>query len=273
MPSNTPTNTPTLTDTPTPTNSPTHTPTPTETATPTPSATAVLDHFTCYKAGATSGSVRFLGIANPPGVSLVDEFGPSTDAVKKAGVLCAPTNKLGEDPTAPTHPEHLTGYQIKPAVKPVLPTNIKVVDQFNESGLFVNAKKQAHLLVPTAKNLSATPPTPTAFVTDHFECYKIAVTSGTPKFVAVPGVTLQDQFGSMTVTVKKPAFLCNPVDKNGEYPTAPTHQEHLLCYAIKQTDPAKFTKRTGIFVNNQFGPETLDAKKPALLCVPALTTP
>ncbi len=36
-------------------------------------------------------------------------------------------------------------------------------------------------------------------VTDHFECYKIAVTSGTPKFVAVPGVTLQDQFGSMTV--------------------------------------------------------------------------
>lgn len=205
--------------------------------------------------------MKFPGIANPPGVSLVDQFGSSTDAVKKPGFLCAPTNKLGEDPTAPTHPEHLTGYPIKNLVKPVFPMNIKVVDQFNVSGLFVNAKKQAHLFVPTAKNLSATPPPPAAFVTDHFECYKTAVTSGTPKFVAGPGVTLADQFGSMTVTVKKPAFLCNPVDKNGEDATAPTHPEHLLCYAIKQTDAVKFVKRKGIFINNQFLPETLDTKE------------
>lgn len=246
----------------------------TATAAPaTPTATPMLDHFTCYKAGATSGSVKFPGIPNPPGVSLVDQFGASTDAVKKPGFLCAPTDKLDEDPTAPTHPDHLTAYPIKNLVKPVFPSHITVTDQFNANGLSVDAKKQTYLLVPTAKNLSATPPTPAAFTTDHFECYKIAVTSGTPKFVALPGVTLDDQFGPMTVTVKKPAFLCNPADKNGEDPAAPTHPNHLMCYQVKQTDAVKFAKITGVFVNNQFGPETLDVKKPALLCVPALTTP
>src|SRR6185369_10346241 len=120
------------------------TPTPTTTATPTPTATPTgnpLDHFTCYKAGATSGSAKFAGIPNPPGVTLDDAFVTGTVEVKKLKFLCAPTDKNGEDPTAPTHPEHLKGYQIKYAVKPVLPTHINVVDQFNPSGLFVDAKK------------------------------------------------------------------------------------------------------------------------------------
>jgi len=258
----------TATVTPAPTG--TDTPTPAETPTATPSP---LDHFTCYKAGATSGSVKFPGIPNPPGVSLVDQFGTSTAEVKRPKFLCAPTNKLGEDPTAPTHPEHLTGFQIRNSTAPTFPTNIKVVDQFNTGGLFVDAKRQSHLLVPTAKNLSATPPTPTMFVTDHFECYKVGVTSGTPKFMPVPGVTVQDQFGTMHVDVKKPKYLCTPVDKNGEDPTAPNHVPHLMCYQVKQVDPVPFMKMVGIFVNNQFGPEQLDAKKPSDLCVPALKNP
>jgi hypothetical protein len=88
-----------------------------------------------------------------------------------------------------------------------------------------------------------------------------------------PGVALLDQFGGSIVEVKKPTYLCNPVDKNGEDPSAPGHPDHPMCYQIKQKDPVKFAKLTGIFVNNQFGPETGDVKKPALLCVPALTTP
>jgi hypothetical protein len=246
--------------------------TPTSTPDPTATATPVLDHFTCYKAGATAGSVKFPGIPNPPGVNLVDQFRPSTVEVKKPKFLCAPTNKLGEDPTAPTHPEHLTGYQIKNTSTPSSLV-VNIVDQFNISGLFVTMKKQSHLLVPTAKNLSATPPTPTMFVTDHFDCYKASVPSGLPKFVPVPGVPVQDQFGSMTVDVKKPKYLCLPVDKNGEDPSAPTHTADLMCYQVKQVDPVPFMKIVGVFVNNQFGPETLDVKKPALLCVPALMNP
>ncbi len=269
--------TPTASPSPTPTRSATATGTPSATPTPvaseTPTATpSPLDHFTCYKAGATSGSVRFLGIPNPPGVSLQDSTDTTQVTVKKPKLLCAPTNALGHDPTAPTHPEHLASYQIKGAA-PTFTSSIQVVDAFNPSGTSVVLKKRSYLFVPTAKSLSATPPTPAAFVTDHFECYKIVLASGAPRFVAVPGVTLDDQFGSMTVLVKKPQYLCNPVNKNGEDPGAPSHAAHLLCYKMKETDPVPFAKRTGLFVNNQFGPETLDAKKPAQLCVPAATTP
>ncbi|HEY2387854.1 MAG TPA: NF038122 family metalloprotease [Candidatus Binatia bacterium] len=254
------------------------TPTPTLSATPTPSPTATvgpLDHFTCYKAAATGGSVKFLGIPNPPGVSLVDQFGSAQVQVKKPKLLCAPTDANGNDPSAPAHPEHQTAYQIKYPAKPVLPTGIKVVDDFNPSGLFVDAKKPAYVFVPTTKSLiGPTPvPTPGAFVTDHFECYKVAVTKNTPKFVPVVGLPFGDQFGTMTLALKKPKYLCNPVDKNGEDPTAPAHVGHLLCYQAKQVSLPKFVKLTGIFVDNQFGSETLDAKKPALVCVPALTTP
>ncbi len=253
--------------------------TPTPTVTPTPGPTPTPGNpnpFTCYKAGATGGSVKFLGIPNPPGVSLVDQFGgPVSVEVKKPKFLCAPTDKNGEDPSAPTHPEHLKAYQIKYPTKPVLPTNIKVVDQFNPSGLFVDAKKPSHLLVPSVKSLTGpTPlPTPGAFVTDHFECYKVAVTKNTPKFIPVLGLPIGDQFGTMTVDVKKPQFLCTPVDKNGEDPSAPTDVGHLMCYQVKQVDLVKFVKLTGVFVNNQFGSETLDVKKPAQLCLPALKNP
>jgi len=216
--------------------------------------------------------VKFLGIPNPPGVSLQDSSDTTQVAVKKPNFLCAPTNALNQDPTAPVHPEHLTSYQVRGAA-PSLTTSIPVTDAFNPGGTSVIRKKRAYLFVPTTKNLSATPPTPAAFVTDHFECYKIAPASGAPRFVAVSNVTLEDQFGPMTVLVKKPQYFCNPVNKNGEDPSAPSHPAHLMCYQVQQTDTVRFVKLTGIFVNNQFGPETVDAKKPALLCVPALTTP
>ena len=171
--------------------------------------------------------------------------------------------------------EHLTGFPIKNATTTVLPANLRVIDQFNPGGVLVDAKKQSHLLVPTVKSVTGpTPvPTPGAFTVDHFECYKVGITSGTPKFVPVLGVTVADQFGPMTVDVKKPKYLCTPVDKNGEDPSAPSHVNHLMCYQVKQVDPVPFMKIVGTFVNNQFGPETLDVKKPALLCVPALKNP
>jgi len=72
--------------------------------------------------------------------------------------------------------------------------------------------------------------------------------------------------------VKKPRYLCNPVNKNNE--GIHNSVSHLMCYQIKQVkgDP-KFVKVVGVFVNNQFGPEQLDVKAPAELCVPALKSP
>ena len=87
------------------------------------------------------------------------------------------------------------------------------------------------------------------------------------------GVSVGDQFGTMTVDVKRPAYLCNPADKQSEDPTAPSHIDHLMCYRTKQTDAVKFVKIVGVFTEDQFGAETLDVKQPQLLCVPALENP
>jgi hypothetical protein len=245
---------------------PTPAPTPTITATPTG------DHFTCYRIRATSGSVKFAGVPNPPGLSLVDQFAPSTIEVKKPKLLCAPTDTNSENPGAELHPEHLKGYQIKNLLKPVFPTGITVIDQFNPGGIKVDAKKQSHLLVPTVKSLTGpTPvPMPGAFTVDHFECYKVGVSKGASKFVPVLALPVKDQFGVMTVNVKKPRFLCNPVNKNGEGILDPV--THLMCYQVKQVDLVRFVKKVGVFVNNQFGSEQLDVRKPSELCVPATTT-
>ncbi len=243
--------------------------TPSPTASPTP---AGLDHVTCYKAAA-HGSPRFLGIADPPGVALHDQFGTSTVAVKKSKYLCAPTDKLGEDPTAPAHAEHLKAYQIKSKTKFVHRQGVRLIDQFNQTGLVVDVTKPSHLLVPSAKSLSGPPPTPAAFVVDHFQCYAVKVAAGSPRFAVIAGVTLEDQFGPMTVEVRKPKFLCLPVDARGESPGAETHADHLMCYQVKQTDDLKFAKRKGVFVHDQFGPETVDLTKPSELCVPALRSP
>jgi hypothetical protein len=85
-------------------------PTATPTVTPTPGPTPTLgplDHFTCYKAGATGGSVKFAGIPNPPGISLVDQFGTAQVEVKKPKFLCAPTDKNGEDPASQGIPDQV----------------------------------------------------------------------------------------------------------------------------------------------------------------------
>jgi len=191
--------------------------------------------------------------------------------VKKPKFLCAPTNKNGEDPTAPDHSEYLEGYPIKPAEKLDLPTNLAVTDQFNQDGLAIGAKKESHLLVPTVKNLSSPPSLPEAFAVDHFQCYKVSISKGMPKFTPVRA-TIQDQFGMLTVDVKKPRYLCVPVKKNSE--EIHDSASLLMCYQVKRVSGgSKFTKVIGAYVNNQFGPEQLDAKTLADLCIPAATSP
>jgi hypothetical protein len=230
----------------------------------TPNPSACLDHFTCYKAAATSGSVRFTAVT---GVTLVDAFWTSTVDVRKPKLLCAPTNKNGEDPTAPSHPDHLEDYQVKPAVRFTPVGNLHVTDQFGT--LTLEAKKPAALQVPTAKSPTAPPVPPSTPVVDHFQCYKV---KSAARFTPVVGVTLEDQFGTMTVDVKKPRRLCAPVDKNGEAPGAESHTAWLMCYLVKQRSLPRFAPVRGLYVANQFGAERLDAKKAAELCVPALRT-
>jgi hypothetical protein len=222
-----------------------------------------VDHFTCYRT--TSA-----GFAPVGGVSLVDHYGASTVEVRKPKFLCAPTDKNGEDPSAPSHPDHLEDYQIKRSTPFVAVRNQAVVDQFGTQTLDV--RKPLTLQVPTAKSRTASPPAPVTPAVDHFQCYAVRRSRGSAKFTPRT-VTLEDQFGAMTVEVKKPRRLCAPVDKRDESPGAENHPAHLLCYRIKQVSAPRFAPVSPLYTNNQFGPATLDARKPAELCVPALRPP
>src|SRR5262245_38061959 len=61
---------------------------------------------------------------------------------------------------------------------------------------------------------------------DHFQCYEVK-----PAFFASTSVTVQDQFGTMTETVRQPHRICNPANKNGEGIIDPT--DHLVGYQTK----------------------------------------
>ncbi len=232
----------------------------------TPAAAQGLDHFLCYKAGAASGSTKF----NARTVALADGVHDGDAEVKKPQFLCAPTNKNGEDPSAPSHALHLEDYAIKSATKFLAVVNQRVQDQFGTH--FVDLKKPSGLQVPTAKSLVNPPATAPVPAIDHFHCYKIKATKHTAAFVR-QSVTVEDQFGAMTVDVVKPTRLCLPVDKNGEAPGAGSHDARLLCYQVKQTNQPKFVPITSLFTRNQFGFEVLKAAKPAELCVPATQPP
>jgi len=221
--------------------------------------TTLLDHFQCYEIRRGPGPVV-------SGVTVVDQFGSSTVTVSKPNKLCAPTNKEGEDPTAPTHPGHLKAWQDKHNRPKVL--NRLIVNQFGS--LRLDITRPQFLFVPAAKGLNATPPPLAQPTPDHFQCYKVKRSRGATKFTKIVGVSGQDQFGPYVVDLLKPKWLCAPANKSNEDPTAPTHPEHLLCY--KTRNQSTFAQRP-VFTNDQFGNQTNQLIRRIELCVPSLKDP
>jgi hypothetical protein len=231
-----------------------------------PTAVAPGDHYHCYKGGLSKGEPKF----TPETVTTVDQFTlvSSVEANKVQGI-CNPAQK-NDEPGQPVNPTvHQGNYKVK---APRIPySDHVVIDQFGRHEISV--RKVDGLLVRSAKALGSTPPPTTGIDdsgVDNFLCYKVVPKKGTPKFTPVLNVEVEDQFGSRNVDVKKIRKLCNPVDKQGEDPDAPTHPGHLLCYQSKLSKgEAKFTATQVAINNTNFGPSVVDAKKIAELCVPA----
>jgi len=139
--------------------------------------------------------------------------------------------------------------------------NEEIVDQFGR--LSVNVLWPIRLLVPTAKSLDSGPAAPVAPAVDHFTCYRVGAHSTfTPHTM-----TVQDQFGTATVTLTRPTRLCVPTDKDGEQPGAENNIPHLMCYRIKAPVSTPMIGR--VFTNNQFGPGIVYPLRRKELCVPA----
>jgi hypothetical protein len=232
----------------------------------TPTPDTCIDDFLCYKVGITAGTPPFTPI---PSVNLVDDFENENHQVLKPRHLCTPANKNAEGTLdAVTHGKTYRLRGVPGSPRHVPQTNIKVTNQIGSIRL--DTIRPDLLFVPTAKSLvsSPTPPNPASHRVDHYKCYKVRVTRGTPKFPDTVFVSATDQFTNTArqFRLKKPRHFCTAVDKNGEGVDNPLI--HILCYSAKGRAP-KHQKQIGVFVNNQFGPLRVNTIKEHELCIPS----
>jgi hypothetical protein len=195
-------------------------------------------------------------VMNLAGVSVVDLIGASTVTIKRAKRICAPADVNGSDPAAPLDPSHLTYYTIR-QTSPF--TKAKAVVTNDLGTHVVTIAKPDRLLVPTAKSVTA-PPGASAATIDHFKCYRVMTAKKRADDLAVT-----DQFGSITVDVKKPLHLCLAASKNGE--PVPDPGTSLMCYQVRGTPPA--TAPPLVYTDNQFGPDQYPFFGPRDLCFPS----
>src|SRR5262249_37255655 len=185
----------------------------------TPSTCKRPDHFQCYEVKPKAFPVL-------TGVSVQDQFGQHSERILFPHRLCAPADKNDEDQSAPTHSDHLIGHLV--SAPNVRVPNLAVANQFGTIKLDV--VRPDILLVPTLKTLQQPGPGPlTDPAVDHFQCYKVKRSKGSPKFQKILGVKVQDQFGTVTDDLIKPIRLCAPANKMTAAPPPPQHESHLLC--------------------------------------------
>jgi ELWxxDGT repeat protein len=235
-----------------------------------------LDHFLCYKAKATKGSI--CSTEAPPErvgapceaeqdcggltdetawcvpnafakglhVLLEDRFETKAFEVKKPVGLCAPADKNGEGRLDPA--THLRRYQIKEAKRSCAETAPMNVGQACAAEADCGGAAGTRHCQATAKHEKQT------------------------------SVQVDNQFGTVFLDTVKPDRLLVPAAKALEGPVAPpdpgTHGvDHVKCYKVKITPGShRFTPIEGVAVADQFTGETpkrFDLKKPVRLCTPA----
>jgi hypothetical protein len=107
-------------------------------------------------------------------VTIADQFEAVTLTLKKPQLLCAPTNKNGEDPTAPFHPDHLLCYKAKSATK-FGQLSVTLDNQFGpDQGLLIHRRE---LCVPSLKNPTTTTTTTTPTTSTSTATGPISTTS------------------------------------------------------------------------------------------------
>ena len=226
---------------------------------------ACLDHFLCYKSRVSVGST----FTTVNAVHLVDDFEDTHVEVTRPRRLCLPANKNAEGVhDAETHLRAYAIHASPGAPRFVAQPNLVVNNQLGF--IHVDAIRYDLLLVPTSKSLTGPAPDPpdeNSIGVDHYKCYKVHVTPGTPRFPDRTTVSVTDQFNGVakTLRLKRPRHLCNPVDKNGEGTKNPT--VHLMCYLAK--GQPKTPRHKGVFLTDQFGTGQADTVAEQEICIPS----
>jgi hypothetical protein len=200
-------------------------------------------------------------------VTLADQFEVVTAEVSRPRRLCTPSNKNDEGIVDPD--THLQPYHIRrQSAQHVERTGIRVHNQLGD--LWVDTLKPAHLFVPAAIDLTAVPgqPAPNSHV-DHYKCYRVKVTRGTPRFGHNTRVSVADEFSpARQLALRRPRYLCVPVNKNGEGIANPN--VNLMCYIARPAiGEPKAVPVQGVFTNNQFEPAQMDVRNEGEFCIPS----
>lgn len=140
-------------------------------------------------------------------------------------------------------------------------TDLDVTDRFGPALVDLDGRKRVgRLCNPTFVNVDS-PTAPTE--PDHLVGYVIS--ARTPRFSPVPGLTVSNQFGSVTLRAVRPVLLLVPSAKslvNPPPPLADPAIDHFQCYLVRGGRGAI----AGVHVVDQFGTTTLDLKRPTRLC-------
>jgi hypothetical protein len=235
-----------------------------------PAVPAGLDHFLCYNAASTPGTVP---VKPPNAVTLLNQFSPNPFKPKFAPVdlHCNPALKIvpsGQFP--PKSPSwHLMCYQITGKQTPNKHL-VQVSNQFGTARLNTGAPNQ--FCLPSLKSLQTppqfNPPGPNEIMPDHFTCYPTRL-AGNTHFKPPTAIQVKDQFapGPIQVQIGVPVELCVPTQKsvkNVVKGPITNPAAHLLCFEVTQTPVI-----SPIWDKNQFGTGQLNITNTRMLCLPS----
>jgi hypothetical protein len=193
-------------------------------------------------------------------VALEDRFGDGSVVVGRAKRICNPADKLREDPSAVSAPDHLVAYEINQATGFIPVKDLHVVNQFQDVRL--NLARPDYMMVPSAKSIGTTVPGAITPAINHYKCYTV-----THARFRLGDVPVTDQFGSLSLDIKRPARFCAAASKNGE-PVLDSNA-HLLCYTVgPATGSPRFKGLPAISTTNQFGSNQFRVFGARELCVP-----
>ncbi len=194
-------------------------------------------------------------------VLLEDQFGTFNVTVGDAVLFGNPVEKehaTGVTPIADPN-RHYTLYELYYEEEPMLDSWQVVVNNQFQDDVELTVHGPIALAVPTLKEDHEMPA-----CLDHLLVYEVYET----EFPEV-SVNLKDQFipDGEDVVVWGPVLFANPVQKtHGDVVTPIEHEaEHYVWYEIT----GEPFEKTGLQIDNQFGPQTLDVLNPDTLAVPS----
>ena len=135
---------------------------------------------------------------------------------------------------------------------------VTLVDQFEVK--LTEVRRPAQFCTPTSKNFGSLDD-PAAQLT----CYDIRDASGQPRFER-RDVLVDDQFGQLTLRLRRAVSLCVPAEKNGV--VSPLNIDSYKCYDARVKRGTPRFQRVDVHLADQFEKKDTTVRSPRLFCNP-----